>query len=228
MVTFKDIALVLVLGLICMTSCRTYKDGEIYQNLEGQDLEVGAIEDDEMAIEIAYIGAIGHSYIFECAMTNLSDETIVIDKRQFSMTINGAKIQYPIYEDDVVSELNKTKKTLKNRRKADTALGILGIGLNVLLTASTGTSVGEAVLTNAEPLVYIMDDRRWYKRNIESVEDEIEYVRSAQYNNQLILPKKTVVRDLLFPTTKVDGDVDISVFYNGESYVITFPKETFR
>ena len=96
------------------------------------------------------------------------------------------------------------------------------------MTASTGTSVGEAVLTNAEPLVYIMDDRRWYKRNIESVEDEIEYVRSAQYNNQLILPKKTVVRDLLFPTTKVDGDVDISVFYNGESYVITFPKETFR
>lgn len=226
--TLKDITLILALTIICLSSCRSYKDGEIYQNLENQNIEVGILEDDELSIEMAYIGAIGHSYVFECAVTNLLDESIWLDKQQFSLTIDGSKTLLPINEEDVVTELHKTSKALKNRRKNETALGILGIGLNVLLGASTGVSVGDAVLASAEPLIYIMDDRRWYKKNIESVEDEVEYVRSAQFDNQLISPQETVVRDLLFPTTKVDGDVDISLYYNGHSYVITFPRDTFR
>ncbi len=226
--TLKDITLAMAIGLICLTSCRSYKDGHIYQSLDDQDIEVGILDDGELAIEIAYIGAIGHSYIFECAVTNLKEESIHLDKQQFSLIINGTKTLLPSHEEDIVNELHKTSKALKNRRKTDTALGILGIGLNVLAGASAGVSVGEAVLTSAEPLVYIMDDRRWYKKNIESVEDEVEYVRSAQFNNQLISPQETVVRDLLFPTTKVDGDVDISLYHNGHSYVITFPRDTFR
>ncbi len=223
----KHIPVIFALSVIMLTSCKSYKDGQIYQNLEGQDIEVGLLEDEDLSIEIAYVGAIGHSYIFECAVTNLSDQAIIMDKDQFAMTINGSQTLYPIVEEEVVSGLKNTSKSLKSRRKTDTALGILGIGISVLAGAASGVSVGDALLTNAEPIIYIMDDRRWYKKNIESVDDEIEYVRSAQFNEVLIQPNATIVRDILFPTTKIDGDVEITLYHNEEEYIISFPRDTF-
>ncbi len=224
----RHIILYISLSTILLMSCRTVKEGQIYQNLEANEIEAGILEDEELIIEVAYIGAIGHSFVFECAVTNLSNRSIFIDKSQFRFTMNGKRILKPIQEEEIVSDLIKESKSIKKRRKADTAIGILGVGLNVLLGASSGLSVGESLLTNAEPVVYIMDDRRWYNQNIESVEDEIAYVRSAQFDNQMILPDDTIVRDILFPTIIVEGDIDFSLHYNDEVYIITFPQNIFK
>jgi len=216
---------VLALGLM---ACSTYKDGQIYQSPSEDQIQVGLIEEEQLAIEVAYIGAIGHSYVFECTIDNLSNSPMVIDKSQFYMNIGAERLVQAAPEDLIVDQLISEQKRLKKARKANTILGVLGIGLSAALGASGGQSVEQTVLANAEPIAYIFDDRRWYSQGINSIDDEIEYIRSSQYDEYRLGPRTAVTRDLLFPTTKVRRDVDVVFNYLGEEYVITFPKEIFR
>jgi len=177
-------------------ACSTYKDGQIYQSLSEDQIQVGLIEEEQLAIEVAYIGAIGHSYVFECTIDNLSNSPMVIDKSQFYMNIGAESLVQAAPEDLIVDQLISEQKRLKKARKANTILGVLGIGLSAALGASGGQSVEQTVLANAEPIAYIFDDRRWYSQGINSIDDEIEYIRSSQYDEYRLGPRTAVTRDL--------------------------------
>lgn len=217
----------ILFGLSILISCSSSREGEIYQQVKSEDIQFGLVEDDFLAVEISYIGAIGHSFIFECSIENVSSKDITIDKSQFSMEFNETHISSSIEEDDIVDILANNRKDLKKRRKNSTILGGLFIGIGVIAGASSGLNAGEVLSYSADPLIAIFDDRRWYQRNIESVEDEIEYIRSAQFNNYSIPPDSIIIRDLLFPTYKIKTDVDLVLNYEGHEYVITFPRNIF-
>ncbi len=218
----------LFIAFFLLASCRSLKDGEIYQQVSGDDIQVGFVEDTLLTLEVAYIGAIGHSYIFECTIENISSKEHVLDKSQFTMELNDNEILYPVNEDLIVGNLAENRSKLKKRKKDFTILSGIMVGLGVIAGASEGLNVGEVIAYNADPLFAIFDERRWYQRNIESVEDEIEYIRSAQFRNYRLNSLSHVTRDLLFPTTKVKSDVDIIFTIGDLDYVITFPKKIFR
>lgn len=223
----KEFAWIL-LALILLSSCSASRNNQYYQNVQSDQVEVGIIEDDLFLIEIAYVGAIGHSYIFECSVQNNSGEHVVIDKSQFSMYIADGRTVYPIIEDEVIQKLRKEKKKLKKRRKTETILGAVTVGLFAALGASEGISPAETLLFSAEPIFYIFDDRRWYKNNIESIDDEVAYIQAAQFQHMELPQGQSITRDILFPTTRIKNEVDIIFRISGEEYIVTFPKKTFN
>ena len=216
------------LSLLVLASCSTSRDGQIYQNFDDDEIQVGVIEDSLFTLEIAYIGAIGHSYIFECAIDNMTENSLILDKSQFTMqVIDGIKSK-PIDENNTIEQLVDNRQTLKKRKKSFTIFSGVMIGIGVLAGATEGLSAGEVLAYNADPLIAIFDERRWYQRNIESLEDEIEYIRSAQFHSYHLEPYETVIRDVLFPATRVNHDVDIIFTYGDQEFTITFPKKAFR
>ena len=152
----------------------------------------------------------------------------VVDKSNFYMEHGEGQVIFPSEGSAIAEFLRKEKSRLKKEKKANTALGILNVGLSALAGASTGVSVGESLLFSAEPIFYIFDDRRWYNKGIESMEDEIIYVQEAQFDHNIIQPGEAIVRDLLFATSKVKTDVTLHYSHDEEPYSVTFPKKIFR
>ncbi|GEM_PF-2392939 len=225
---YKYILLSLTVGFLLFSSCRTQRDGEIYQNIEESKIQAGVVGDDDFELEVAYIGAIGHSFIYECYIKNHGEAAMIVDKSNFYMEHGDGQVIFPSEGSAIAEHLREEKKKIKKQRKTNTALGILGVGLSTLAGVSTGVPVGETLLFNAEPIFYIFDDMRWYNKGIESVEDEIQYVQEAQFDHEILLPGQEIVRDLLFATTKINDDVMLHYNHEDEPYSITFPKKIFR
>jgi len=218
----------LLIALLLVSSCRVQRDGMIYQNVEPEDIQAGIIGDESFEMEIAYVGAIGHSFIYECYFKNTGEQPIVIDKSNFYMEHGDGQIIFPSEGYAIAEQLEQEQKDLKKEKKRATTAGIIGVGLTALIGASTGAPVGETLLFSAEPIAYIFDDRRWYNKGIESIEDENEYVRNAQFNHQKVLPGQEMTRDLLFATTKIKSDVTLHYTHVDFPYSVTFPKKVFR
>jgi len=213
---------------LLLSSCSTQRDGEIYQNLDQSEIQAGLVGNDDFELEIAYVGAIGHSFVYECYMKNYSDEAIVVDKSNFYMEHGDGQVIFPSEGSAIAEHLRREKKNLKKQKKSNTALGFFTVGLSTLASVSTGVPVGEALLFNAEPIFYIFDDKRWYNKGIESVEDEINYVQEAQFDQEILQPGQEIVRDLLFATTKIKTDVMLHYSHKDEPYSVTFPKKIYR
>lgn len=209
-------------------SCSTNREGQIYQSFDQEDIQVGTIEDSLMTVELAYVGAIGHSYIFECYIENKSENSLILDKSQFKMILPGGKQVNSSDENQIVQGLKEDRKGLKKRKKNMTILGGIYIGLGTILGAAEGLNPVENLAYNAEPIFGIFDERRWYQRNIDSVEDEIEYVRSAQFNTDRLTKGQSIIRDVLFPTHVIKDDIDVVFAYGENEYSFTFPRQVFR
>jgi len=225
---FRKYIFLVVSSLVLLSSCSRQTSGQFYQNIEPEEIQAGTVGDDDFELEVAYVGAIGHSFVYECYIKNLSGDPITIDKSQFYLEYGDGEVIFPSDGNALAHMLDKEQKKLKKQKKSATALGILGVGLTTLFGVADGAPVGEALLFSAEPIVYIFDEQRWYKRGIESIEDEMDYVRHAQFDQQVLLAGEDITRELLFATTKIKSDV--TLFYNHDdiSYSITFPKRLFR
>lgn len=224
----KGISVVLWITVtLLLVSCRTVQDGQYYQDVHPEEVEFGLLEDNLLLFEVAYVGAIGHSFIFECTVENKSAEPLLIDKSQFVLECNN-QVYYPNDEQQLINELIMDKRQLKKRKKETTLLNGIFLGLGVISGASAGLNAGEVLVYNADPIIAIFDERRWYQRNIESVEDEVEYIHEAQFNRLFLPPGEIVTRDLLFPTTRIKSDVTVLFNLHDESYSVTFPKKIFK
>jgi hypothetical protein len=223
-----EVKLLLLLVALASVGCQSARQDGIYQAIDEDKIQVGIISADDLVLEVAYIGAIGHSYIFECTLENLRSEEIVIDKSQFYLDLGHQDIVFCAEEDHLIEGIKADVKRYKIERKNSTAINILGAVSAVLSVATPGVSVAETVVFSAEPIFAIFDDRRWYKRGIKSLEDEIVYIDQAQYDKEVIRPYNQSTRDLLFPTTfKIERDLNLVWSFDDQEYVITFPKEIF-
>ncbi len=215
----------LSLWLLC--SCASQRAGQIYHQVPNNEVQSAIINDSLFEIELAYIGAIGHSYIFECTIVNHSEVVRKVDHSMFQMDV-GQRTLHTIDEDHLVEQLVVDRRELRKDKKTTTILSGIIVGVAAIAGVSSGASVGEILLYNTEPIFGIFDERRWYQRNIESVEDEIEYVRSAQFKNTPIQPNQDIVRDVLFPTIRIKNDVELVFNYKGIEYIFFFPRKVFR
>lgn len=220
--------LFLAFGALLCSSCQTQRAGAYYQAIEPDEVQAGVIGSEDFEMEIAYVGAIGHSFIFECYFKNESDQTVVLDKSQFYMEHGDGRVIFPTEGYVIADALEKEGRKLKKEKKTARTLSIIGLGISALASASAGAPVGEVLAFSVEPAVYIFDEQRWYKRGIESVEDEINYVREAQYEDYTLRPGEDAVRDLLFATERIKSDVTVYFSYGGEQYSVSFPKDIFR
>ena len=224
-ISLKVLSILILVSLI-FGSCATLRDGEIYQSVKEDRIESAWISDSLLSVDIAYIGAIGHSYVFECTIENYSDQSIIVDKSDFYMSFNQSAV-LPANEDSLVEDLKNDKKRLKKSKKGNTLFGGILVGIGVVAGAASGLPASEVLAYSADPVIAIFEDRVWHDRNIGSIEDEIEYIRGAQFDQNVIRPGGILTRDLLFPSKRVRSDVD--VFYSGpdSDYIITFPKKIF-
>lgn len=218
-------SIITALSIFLLSSCASNKG--FYQNIPPNQVEAAIIELEDISIELAYVGAIGHSFIFECAVTNHTDGLITINKSDFAY-YSGNHEGRVLSEDAQVELLKKEREKLKRQRKNSTIFGVVLGGLSIAAGASQGADVAQTIFSGAETTAYIIEDNQFYSRNIESVEDEIEYLRSAQFNNTRIAGSSQLVRDVLIPAFKVKDDVTIVFEYRGDSYYFDFPKRNFR
>ena len=210
------------------SSCATFKEGEVYQKFNEDQVEVGILELEDLSVEVSYVGAIGHSYIFECYVQNTGEEAFLLDKTLCYLEMEGGQKIQTIDNNKVIASLEKTRKRLKKQRNTSAVIGGILIGVSVFAGIGSGENAGETLLYNADPLVGILDESRWYQSNIRSVKDEIQYIREGQFDYNTLQPGEDIVRDILFPTVKIESDVDLVIEIKGEEYVITFPRDIFR
>lgn len=225
---FRKYIPVYVLAFIVLSACQTQRAGAYYQAIDPEEVQAGQVGDELFELEVAYVGAIGHSFIYECYFKNMSDAAIVLDKSQFYMEHGDGRVIFPSEGYVIAEKLEREGRKLKKEKKTARTLGIIGLGLSALAGASTGAPVGEVLAYSLEPAVYIFDEQRWYKRGIESVDDEIKYVLDAQFEKHIILPGEEIVRDLLFATEKIKSDVTVHFTYEDTPFSISFPKKIFR
>ena len=55
---------------LLLSSCATQRDGQIYQGVEPSQIQAGMVGDDDFELEVSYVGAIGHSFVYECYIKN--------------------------------------------------------------------------------------------------------------------------------------------------------------
>ena len=146
-----------------------------------------------------------------------------IDRHQFSMHLtHNRDILRPYNTEDLTNLLLSEKQNLKKTKKNRTILGAVVTGLSVLASASTGVPVAENLLFNTESVSYILEERRYIQRNIDSVDEEIDYIKSTQFNQEHIPSHKSISKDLLFRVTKMKKDVEIIFNHQGHEYVLVF------
>ena len=205
--------LILLIGCASNSARNQAPQEEVFAYIEGNDID----------IEIIYIGKTPTYQIFETIINNKTDDLINIDRHQFSMhlTHNG-DILKPYDADELTNLLLTEKQNLKKTKKNRTILGAVVTGLSVLASASTGVPVAENLLFNSESVSYILEERRYIQRNIDSVDEEIDYIKSTQFNQEHIPSHKSISKDLLFPATKMKKDVEIIFNHQGHEYVLVF------
>lgn len=205
--------------LIMMWSCAPNR----YQ-IDDQPQEIYAqIEDQDLYTEIIYVGATPNYHIFESIITNHGDDDLYISRDQYVMNLTHKEKRIaPYTNDQLIPILKREREKLKKTKKSRTILGAVVTGLGVLATATSGVPVAENILFNSESIYYIIDDRRFVQRNIDSVEDEIDYIKARNTKLEIIPPHQTRSRDILFPIERTKGEVEILFTDHGHEYALIF------
>ena len=205
--------LILFIGCASNSVRNQLPQDEVYAYIEGDDLD----------IEIIYIGRTPTYQIFETIINNKTGAPMNIDRHQFSMhlTHNG-DILRPYNTEDLTELLQSEKQNLKKIKKNRTILGAVTTGLSLLASATTGVPIAENLLFNTESVSYIIEERRFIQRNIDSMDDELEYIKSSQLSQVHIPGGKSISKDLLFPIAKMKKDVEIIFTHKGHDYVLVF------
>ena len=219
---------ILVFICIYLFACSSSRNGRLFQTVPEQDIRTAYIADSLLNVELSYIGAIGHSYIFECYIENSSARPITIDQSQFSLVLHDATVYQTIDTEYVISELRDDRKNLKQWKKSSTILGGVLIGIGIIAGTTQGANAAETLAFSVDPVVGVLEDRAWYDRNIESLDDEVTYLRNAQFEYHTIAPNEHLVKDVLFPTIKIKNDIEVHLDIAGTSYIFSFDRSSFR
>lgn len=192
-----------------------------------EPLEIYAqIEDENLYIEIIYVGATPNYHIFESIITNNSNDDVYISRDQYVMNLTHKEKRIsPYTNDQLIPLLKREREKLKKAKKSRTIWGAVVTGLGVLATATSGVPIAENILFNSESVYYIIDDRRFVQRNIDSLEDEIDYIRARNTKLEIIPPNQTRSRDILFPIERTKGEVEILFTDHGHEYALIFNAE---
>jgi len=211
--------------LIVLSSCSSSRT---FYNKPQSDIHYGVAQDDLAVVEMAFIGALGSNFIFECTIDNISEREITIDQQDFMLLVEGQSDILPLDVSQESERLIQEQKRLKKQKKTNTILTIVGVGITALAGASSGASAGESIAFAAEPLIYMADDIDWSNRNIKSVDEEVAYLRSALFAGDIIAPGKSVTKDVLFAIEQIKGEVTLLMVKGNREYAVDFDSSLFR
>ena len=220
------ISLFIITVLLVISSCASNKTSGYY-NKPQAEIHYGIAEDENVVVDISYIGALGRNFIFECSVKNRGGDYIVVDQQDFVMLIGEQEEIRPIEVERSVKELLTERQKIKKQKKTNTILAIVGAGVSVLAGVANGVSVGETIGFASEPLLYAAEDNTWANRGIASVEDEVRYLETSLFRNEHILSGQTSTMDVLFRVKPIDSDVTIVVYIDDHEYAVSFDHSLF-
>lgn len=188
-----------------------------------------AIDDQNIIIELIYIGSTPTYHIFETQIKNVSSRELTISIQDFVWhELKKGKYQHPLSTDELELQLVQNHKKLKKEKKNRTIWSAVVTGLSILANSTTGISIGENLWYNTESLFYIFDERRWMQRNINSIEEELQYIQSHNLDREIIAPDEQMIKDVLFPISNTKGDVEIIYHHPNQDYILIFKESDFK
>ncbi len=181
------------------------------------------VEDENLRIEMVYIGATPNYHIVETIIHNKSDQHITLERSDFEMNLIKRKESYkPLANHEITHVLLEEKKTLKKEKKNRLIWGIVSTGVSTALGATSGLSVAENILFTAENTLYVLDEEKFLKRNINSIDGELDYIKTANMGTHHLEPNETISKDLLFPIIKLKGTIELIYRSIDTDYILSF------
>lgn len=181
------------------------------------------LSDEEIEIEVIYIGATPDYLIFETYIKNKSKIDLPVSTDHFSLHENESGSVIPPYETkEVISKLESQQKHMRKEKRKRTLLGVIVAGAGLLTNSISGVGIAENLWYNSESVAYVFDERRWIQRNIKSLDEEIQYIENNNLKAETILPGESITRDLLFPIKKYSGLLEVRFNHPRQDYILIF------
>ena len=215
--------LFLLLASITLFSCKSS------QNAVGDNEVFAIVSDDYLDMEMTYVGSTFDYHILECHIINKYNRPIVVDRLHFEL-INEKKKVYErsLAPDDALALLDTQQDRLKKQKTASVITGILTTGLGIATNTALGGSAANSVAYSIESAIYIADDTRFFNRNINSIEEEKDYIDDYVLDIITIPARGKASTDLIFPIQKMRGDVEIFFVGPDNDYIFEFKASDFE
>jgi hypothetical protein len=148
---------------------------------------------------------------------NHSDKNYLIRREDVMLYLydleNGSETSLPMLDkNDLLRDLSRNRQDLISEKKANTTIGIVSVGLNLLSIALTpGLNGVDAVFYSMESASYIFEDRRQYNLIQGDIEEQMQYIEDWIIDEELIEPNEKISYDLLFDRTLINADAIIEI-----------------
>ncbi len=190
-----------------------------------------AITDDDLTIDVTYIGAVPEYHIFELYVENHTDKSLTIEREDIQLLIPSKdKLISPWTDEELIYTLEEEQKKLKKKKKTLAILGALSVAVDVLAVSTGGGAAAEVIYYGAESTAYIVDEQRFMKRAINSIDDEKLYIKEQNLKTVTIPPGQSAVQDVLFPIIPKRTKDDVEFIYRGpkSDYTLIFESRYMR
>lgn len=215
-----------LLGILIL-SCASNTDALLNHEVPESHTHTGFVYDDNLELEISFIGIIADRYVFETVLSNLSASDIRVHKNQFVMEHQGVSILHTDDLQSTITEVKKDQKKLAKRRKINNWINGISAGIGLISSITAGTTAPSTLISSIEPTLYIVDENIWITKDIQSSEDYISYLQTAQYDNDIIASGASLTRDIFFNVFEINQDVEIEFRIEGFLYDVAFPQTAF-
>ena len=217
----------LLFFVILLGSCASNKNNLIYQDVQETDPHSGFVYDENIELEISFVGVMDERYVFETVITNLSEYDISVHASQFVMRHQGMSIVHTEDLKTTIQEVAEDQKKLTKRRKFNNLINGIGVGIGLLVAITTGTPTTTTLLSSLEPTLYIVDENLWISKDIQSSDEYISYLQTAQYDNDVIASGASLTKDLFFNVFEINQDIEIEFLLEALRYSVFFPQMAF-
>ena len=169
------------------------------------------IDDERFRMELTHVATTPDFVFFELWMVNQSEQYISVAPADFHIRTFDNYVKTPVSTDVLMQALHIEKRQIKKRRKRQTiwaGLGVVGAVAGVFWGGgNTFDVIADPVYASAD----LYDVRRFGRMNIESVEEEMDYIQEVNLDTLVnIAPKDTLLREIAFDLKFIPEELKIS------------------
>ena len=183
--------------------------------------DLPAIQDatnSEVYIETRFSGDAIDYLIFEIDIDNNSDKDIPLAISDITLVVydhdlNERSELYPLDKSRLLSELEATRREIKNDKKARNITNIISIGLSIVAVGASGNAYDaiNAATYATDVTTNIILDNRSYALMDEDIEIQSKYIDEWVLEDVIIPPRVKTSYDVILPRTLINGDAMLNI-----------------
>lgn len=216
----------LILIFWSVSCAQQYVPGVVNYDDESFDSYVVDCQGDNHSIAVKYLGFSNLYFIFEMQFTNEAPDTQLITRTDFAMDVLDGRVEKPFDKYSLVDLLYQNHDELKKVRKRRTTWAAILTGLELVATLGQ-SNVASTILYGTESTIYILEERNFIQREMNTLDEEINYVYDLALDTIYIPPGESIYADLLFPIQPIDSDVDIMYTHDRQETRCRFDRSLF-